>query len=149
MIYILFFSLISFFIITYFVFKEDILSPAVIVCMMWTFSTLCAIYNINNWGINLHLNTVAIIILGIIIFGLSSILAFCLKVPVKLHRCNKTVEDKSILIKKISFNRIIFYIILFINIYTVLWQFNWLLSQTDLSAGWTDMMAKFRSNSSD
>lgn len=72
MIYLLFFTLLVFTIIAYGLFDRDILSPAVIICTVYLFSTLSAMYNIKTWAIDLQLSTYAIISCGVLIFGFVS-----------------------------------------------------------------------------
>ena len=49
-------------IVSYFLFKKDIIHPAVIFNFMFLVSILCAIYNIERWKVNIHLDTFLILI---------------------------------------------------------------------------------------
>lgn len=75
MIYLLLCTLLVLVIVSYGLFERDILSPAIIVCSVYLFSTLCAIYNIKTWDIDLHFNTYIIISSGILIFIFISFIA--------------------------------------------------------------------------
>ena len=48
--------------------SRDIFSPSAIICESYIASTLCAIWNIKKWNINLHEDTVLILVLGLFIF---------------------------------------------------------------------------------
>ena len=74
MIYTLLIFLCVIFIIIYYIFESDVFQPAIIVCAVYILSVLCAIYNIENWQIDLHFNTFCAIISGIIIFSITSII---------------------------------------------------------------------------
>ena len=52
--------------------NKDLFSPSSLLCLSYIFAVICAIYNIDNWKINLHYNTFFVIVIGIISFLLSS-----------------------------------------------------------------------------
>lgn len=53
-----------------FVITKDLFSPTSLLCMSYILAVVCAIYNIENWQIDLHYNTVGIIVLGILCFAI-------------------------------------------------------------------------------
>lgn len=70
-IYILLFCIIILWIITLY-FSKDIFCPSSILCVSYIVALLSAIYNIERWSIDLHLNTFLIILFGLIIFIITS-----------------------------------------------------------------------------
>lgn len=68
MIFLLLFSILLLLVIAYFINNKDIMSPSVLLCIIYFISTLGAIYNIEAWNINLHFKTYIIIILGLVSF---------------------------------------------------------------------------------
>ena len=52
--------------------NKDLFSPSSLLCLSYIFAVICAIYNIDNWKINLHYNTFFVIAIGIISFLISS-----------------------------------------------------------------------------
>ena len=74
-IYELLIIVIIFWIISIFV-RKDLFSPESLLCLSYIFAIMCAIYNIDNWGINLKYNTLVIIIVGIFSFFCTSMIYF-------------------------------------------------------------------------
>jgi len=72
MIYILLLSLIFLFSISYVFFDKKVLAPSCVLNLVYIFSTLCTIYNIDKWGVNIHFNTYCVIIGGNFLFFLFS-----------------------------------------------------------------------------
>lgn len=56
--------------------RKDLFSPDSIICLSYIFAIICAIYNIDNWGINLHKNTFNLIIYGIFSFLITSLVFY-------------------------------------------------------------------------
>lgn len=54
--------------------KQDIMSPSVMVCLVFIFSISIALYNTNKWNINYSFEAFAILSLGIFLFGFTDIL---------------------------------------------------------------------------
>ena len=73
MIYYLLLALIIEFIICYYIFDKDLFSPSAILCEVFILSTLACIYNIDNWGVNLHKETFNVIVFGNLVFILTAI----------------------------------------------------------------------------
>ena len=149
MIYFLLFLLIGLFLIAFFTSREDILAPSVIVCIMWIFSTICAIYNIDKWGIELHANTIAAIFVGLMSFMAGSFVGRNLpnfsfgKNRKKPYGINSN-ETLSI----IPISKMFFLMFLFIGVATVVWQFKWVMSQVGSIGVWSEMMTAYRSGNS-
>src|SRR5699024_8213484 len=57
---------------SYFLFKKEIMHPVIIFIAMYTFSVLCAVCNIDNWGIEMSKMTFIILLLGAVEFVLVS-----------------------------------------------------------------------------
>ena len=77
------------------VITRDIFSPACIMCETYFLATFCAILSIDKWNINLHNNTVFIIIFGIISFVLVSLI-----VNIYYKKKNKVKNEKELKFKK-------------------------------------------------
>ena len=60
------------FLIISIIITRDIFSPASLICESYIFALICAIYNINNWGLSLNSSTFYIIILGLLAFLIPS-----------------------------------------------------------------------------
>lgn len=146
MIYLLLGVLILLFLIAFYSSGEDILAPGSIVCLMWIFSTMCAIYNIEKWGIKLHSNTIVVIVLGLIAFIIGAF--FGKKIPALTVKKRKkpTISVNNLLV--IDVWKLAFCFLLVINIVTVLWQIRWVLSQVGSIDVWSDMMTAYRSKNS-
>ncbi len=80
MIYFLLIVLILIFIIFLYL-DKDFFSPTAIICESYLLTTVCAIYNIESWKIDLSMKTVSIVILGILAFAITSL--FVLRVCIK------------------------------------------------------------------
>ena len=146
MIYLLLGLLIVLFLIAFYSSGEDILAPGTIVCLMWMFSTICAIYNIDKWDIALHLNTIGVIVLGLSSFILGSFIGK--RLPVLTVRKNSTRHGSDREFKIIKIWNVAFGVLLAVNIVTILWQIKWVLSQVGSIGVWSEMMTAYRSESS-
>lgn len=58
---------------------KELFSPCAMLCESYIIAILCAIYNIENWQINLHSNTFFIIVLGLLSFFIISLFMSMLK----------------------------------------------------------------------
>lgn len=148
MIYILLLSELILFIIAMTIEREDILAPSCIVCLVWIFSTLCAIYNIDTWKIDLHPNTVFVILIGLITFIVSSFFAkYSRNLNIKINKYEETmVINSSIVPIKVYWFGV--YIVIAIGVIAVLWQVLWLKSTVGGAGSWLMMMKDYRSSSS-
>lgn len=63
-------------IISYFLFKKDILQPGVVFIAAYVVSVFCATLNINKWNINFHTNTFLVLLFGAIEFIAISYIIF-------------------------------------------------------------------------
>ena len=121
MIYLLLFFLVVCLIITIYI-ERDIFSPSAILCESYLLATLCAIWNIKTWNINLHDNTVGIICLGTIVFLLTSF--FIRKIyKTKYKRINDiniTEKTKNVIkLKKINTIILIIIQLIILCVYTI------------------------------
>lgn len=73
-IYILLAIFILYLIITYIIFKKDVLQPAVIFSAVYIICILSTIYNIQKWNVNIQLNTLLVLVLGALEFIIISII---------------------------------------------------------------------------
>lgn len=150
MIYLLLALLIGLFLIAFISSGEDILAPSVIVCIMWIFSTICAIYNIDKWGIELHVNTIAAILVGLMSFMVGGFIGKNLPnftFGKKRKILNSSLSNAGSL-STIPVSKIFFLMFLFAGIVTVVWQFKWVISQVGSIGVWSDMMTAYRSGNS-
>lgn len=69
-------SYIMLLIVSYFLFKKDILQPGVIFIAAYVVSVFCAVLNIDKWNINFHTNTFLVLLLGAIEFIAISYIVF-------------------------------------------------------------------------
>lgn len=125
MIYALLMILCIILIIVYYILEKDAFQPSIIVCAVYILSVLCAIYNIDNWQINLHFNTVAAIISGIVTFISMSLIIHTYFHNVRMKR-NINIKSK-ITLKKITISNwkniiviVSAFIFLVLNFYYVL-----------------------------
>lgn len=72
MIYLLLFFLVNLFLVA-FLFTNDILSPACIICESYIIAVGCAIFNVEKWNISLRFYTVVLILIGTSVFVFVSI----------------------------------------------------------------------------
>ena len=124
----------------------EILSPSVIVSIMWLFSTICASYNIETWGIALHTNTFIVITFGIFMFIFIGFVAR--KVPtlsVSNYRFNRiSIGNRNFVNHSIHINWAIVIMLVLLGVITVLLQYRWLVSAAGGVGSWTDMMDDYR-----
>ncbi len=90
-IYILLIILVIQFIVCYYLFDKDLFSPSAILSEVFILSTLACIYNIDKWGVNLHYNTLLVILIGNSIFIAVS---YIIHLLFGKKRKEKVVEEK-------------------------------------------------------
>lgn len=71
--------------------NKDVMAPSFLVCTGFLFSFICAAYNIKNWELNISLETIFILSLGILSVVLGD--AFCKKVFVKKNKSSCEVAN--------------------------------------------------------
>ena len=74
LIYILFIGLIGILVGSYFLFKKDIIEPAIILVAAYILSVFCVIVNIEKWGVQLSNKAFWILLLGTLEFVIISLL---------------------------------------------------------------------------
>lgn len=101
--------------------KKDIFAPESLLCLSYIFAIICAIANINNWSINLHYNTLIIIIIGLLSFIIPSCLYFIYEQTSKKKKIVNNLEHieikkyKIVILDIISFFIGIIYTLYFIK----------------------------------
>lgn len=116
LIYILLLCFILMLIGSYFLFKKEIMHPVIIFIAMYTFSVLCAVCNIDNWGIEMSKMTFIILLLGAVEFVLVSYITQ--KIYMKKTKY-KEIKPK---MRKIEVPRLIIYAIIIFSIIVICLQ---------------------------
>lgn len=117
MIYLLFILLLLISVLTFYLFKKEICSPAFIFCIPFLLMTFIAILNIKNWQLeSFHANTLIIIITGIVSFVISAKFVSIIKLKsIKTNQSEKKELKKyklciSIFIQVISLLLYVYYL---------------------------------------
>lgn len=92
--------------------SKDIFSPSSLLCLSYILSVLCAIYNIDNWRINLHYNTFGLIIIGLLSFVITSLF-------IKIIKGNKKNLNNEKSNSKLSFVNTNKKILIFLNLVSI------------------------------
>lgn len=71
--------IIIFFWILSIIIRKDLFSPESMLCLSYIFAIICAIYNIDNWKINLHQRTFYVVSIGVFSFGITSLVFYLLQ----------------------------------------------------------------------
>lgn len=83
------------FLLSYYLFNEDIFSPTVLLSGSYLISAICCLYNIKTWGVNLHIYTVILILLGIVFFAIGEFFVKYVKLPhLKVKKCLSDEQNK-------------------------------------------------------
>ena len=145
-IYFLLILIIIFTIIAYFIEKRDIFSPAVLLCAGYLVACMSCAFNIKKWGVELRLNTMGLILVGILFFAFG---VFFIDL-ISRKKSLKANEMSSIEIIELSWSKIIFFavfdsIVLFLSIKDMLkisggWlsTFNQTMNQFRMAYSYTD-----------
>lgn len=101
LIYILMIGFATLMIISYLFFKGDIIHPGFVVPFVFFLSTVCAIYNIDTWGIELHYQTISILLSGVALYFVVSFIVYYLMILSKssaweCHELNEIEVDSTI-----------------------------------------------------
>ena len=129
MIYFLGFALIVFFIFQMYVFKNDILQPSIIVNFMFVIGVIFAIYSVDLWKIELSLDTVFVILSGVITFFIAS---FIIQ---KLLGQKEKIEYE---LRPITIKFWKIMLIIIINIIVLIMHYNWLVEIVNKHGGASD-----------
>lgn len=114
-IFLLFITEIILFIINFLVTKKDIMRPSIIMIVVFLFSTFIAILNYNNWHINYSFKAYSIISVNLLIAVLVDICFY------NLYSKNKVIKEKKL--RKLDVNKIIYLVIVLIEILTLFLYF--------------------------
>lgn len=110
MIYLLIFTIILFFIFSFYIFEKNILTPSVVLCGTFLVSLLFSVFNVKKWGVCLSEKTYLIVVLALLSFMIGNLVVKILNLKIK-----KKSEYK---IKKNSFLKFLLIdIILLIGLY--------------------------------
>lgn len=129
MIYFLGFALLIFLIFQMFVFKNDILQPSIIVNFMFAIGVVFAIYSIDLWKISLSIDTVFVILSGVITFFIASFIIQ--KLFVKKSKIDYELKPITIRFWKIM-------LMIMINIVVLIMHYKWLVEIVNKHGGATD-----------
>lgn len=118
--------LIAMFLFSYKLFDRDLFAPPTVVCISFLFSTLCAFYNENTWGLDFSSKTTIVMIIGIGTFLIGGIFGVFLSNGRNLHRfafSHQVSPVQAIVIEKWKvFAVILFQMFLMVAIYRELMQ---------------------------
>lgn len=105
---------------------KDLFSPACIMCESYILAIISTIFNIKKWNVNIHSNTVFIIIFGIICFVIVSVLVNV------YYKYTKIKKDKEL--KFINYNKKMMLILIFFQfISLIIYLYFFIKSLGDLS----------------
>lgn len=150
LIYILFIALIAMLIVSYFLFKKDIIEPAIILLAAYILSTFCVIVNVNKWGVELHSNTFWILLLGTLEFVIISFIINKVFFNIKNNKEKKdNKEEKEQSDVKVS-SKLTIVIILYNILILVLLVFNVLKIASDFGtySTFSEALTLYKSNTS-
>lgn len=118
MIYLLLITFLALLFLTYKKFDNDIIAPSVVLVAGYTFSIICASVNVENWGIDLHLNTFCVLLYGTLLFVLTGYL-------VKMYFQKNNDESFTNNLVKIDINyKYLYLYIAFQILVMVIWVWN-------------------------
>jgi len=146
MIYLLLAIILIIFLIVIYI-DKDLFSPSAIICESYLLAVICAIFNIELWNINLGSETVKVILVGILIFVVTSEIIIHTRIGSK----NKNKESVPKTIEHIKINKLIYKIIVFIQIITVILYFFYVLKAVggmSSFANFSNLMNYYRENTS-
>ena len=101
--------------------RKDLFSPESMLCLSYIFAIICAIYNIDNWKINLHQNTFYVVTFGIFSFWVISLMFYLLQKKKGTSDISKTLmyinvkKSKLLFLNSIAILISIIYTIYFIK----------------------------------
>ena len=151
MIYYLLIVLILMLIISYFVFERDLLAPAVVLSIVYILSTIFAIYNIEEWAIELHSKTFWVIVLGNLTFLITAIIIHMIYGKKKKSRDS---EKKSINEFKSKYINVHASKIIFVTLIMITFSIIYIRAVQNMAhsygyaSDYSQMMSNFRSNTS-
>lgn len=142
MIYLLFIVFLIMLYLTFIKFDKDIIAPPVVLVSGYTLSIICAIANVEKWGIVLHSNTFCVLIYGTLLFVLT---AYFIKKYT--FNKNKLIDYNKDYFNKISINLVYLKIYcIFQCVFMLLWlgMIYYIISSMFQINSYSDMMGNFR-----
>lgn len=133
LIYILLLCFILILISSYFLFKKEIMHPAIIFIAMYTFSVLCAVCNVEKWGIQMSTMTFILLLFGAIEFIAVSY------ITQKIYRKKTKSKEIKYKMKKIEVPRLILYAIIIYTIIVICLQLLVVLDVASKYSGFTGL----------
>lgn len=127
LIYVLITILLIMLITSFVYFNNDIIHPAVVFCLMFVFSVLSAIYNIDTWHLNMRMETFLILVGMAIVFLLTSY------VMSKLYTRNSNESELFITNVKVSNLKI-----LLISIFDLVYLYFLVINIIDIASSFGD-----------
>ena len=150
-IFILFFTVLTLLLLNLVIFEGEILSPPVIMCAGFCMSILCAIYNIDYWGISLHWNTYWVITLGLVSFSIVGIFIRAVFIK-RVRSCLSSAQKQkhnNYRLKAIEVDNKIVWLLIFAAIIVCVLYYSEIVRITGgfgYGQSWAQMMYKFRSD---
>lgn len=102
MIYILFICLIIMLIVSFYIYKKDIIEPSIVLIASYALSVFCVLINVEKWGIHLSNKAFWILLLGTLEF-----VSISYMINIIFKRKNKNYEPKEIILKEVNFSKIL------------------------------------------
>ena len=144
--YLLLISLIVLFFWEYYLFNKELFQPAIIMCSVYIVSVVSALYNQNRWGMNLHYNTVIVILAGNFIFAIVSYIIQKMKTKKIFYKEENSDENKSEF-KEIQIQKIL---VIITNLFAIVFSMIYINSIFNLANSFGEfdsfnkMMANYR-----
>lgn len=149
-IYYLLLTLIILLLISFVIFKKDIMAPAFILCATFILSTLFTIYNIDTWSINLQWSTYKIVISGVCIFIIvaftfNTFFDFIKKKPNKVLNLDSSIDVKYKEIRVQNY-KLIFFIVFALLVSLLYVREVMQIAEAYGGGTWTEKMKIYRDN---
>lgn len=141
MIYLLAVVLLLILLLTYNGVKKDLMHPSVLIVSSMLMSTVAAMYNVDLWGIQLHFNTVVIVVSSMLCIAATGFFTYNVEMNEsrKAWITNKNREE----LKNIQVDSVVFFLVICFNLFVVVWYYYIIVKITGGGA-LKEMIASFR-----